>query len=126
MELKTPLLQRPMKELVAEVVKIKIPLAPILARAKRESETSKTTNLVVSLQRMTTRKTKKEPTPELSKEEEEVESKEEETVDSSSEEPESKEEAELASPPPEKKKKMKTRASNWKKPISAFKIPVPQ
>ena len=61
-EPKTPLPQRLMKELVAEVVKIKIPVAPASAKAKRESETPKTMSLEPSPQRMSTRKTNKEPT----------------------------------------------------------------
>ena len=121
MELKTPLPQQPMKELVAEVAKIEILAAPASTKAKKELETPKTTSSEPSLWRMSTKKTKKEPTRELSKKEEDAESSEEETVDSSSKELELEEEAELATPPLEKKKKMETRASDWKKPASAFK-----
>ena len=64
----------------------------------------------------------KEPSPEPSTEEEEAESSEEEEVESSGEELESEEEAEPATPPLEKKKKIETRASERKKPTSAFKI----
>ena len=91
-----------------------------LAKAKRESETPKTTSSEPSLQR-----TKKEPTSELSEEEEEAKSSEEETVDSSGEEPKLEEEAEPATPLLQKKKKMETRASDRKKPTSSFKTLVP-
>ena len=65
-ELKTPLPQHPMQELVAKVAKIEILAAPASAKTKRESETPKTTSSKPSSQkRMSTRKTKKEPTPEL-------------------------------------------------------------
>ena len=110
-----------MKELVAEVAKIEVPAVLASSKAKRKSETPKTTSLEPSPQRMSTRKTKKEPKPELSEEEEEAESSEEERVDNSSEEPESEEEAKPATPLLEKKKKMETRASDKKKPASAFK-----
>ena len=125
-ELKTPLLQRPIKELVLKIAKIEIPIALALAKAKKESETPKTTSSEPSQWKMNTRKTKKEPTPELRKEKEEANSSEEETVDSSSKELESEEEAEPATPPPEKKKKMETWASDWKKPTFVFKTLVPQ
>ena len=125
-EPKTPLLQHPIKELIAEVAKIEIPVAPTPAKTKRESKTPKTTSLEPSSQRMSIRKTKKESTPELSEEEEEAESSEEETMNSSSGEPESEDEAEPATTLPEKKKKMETRASDWKKLASTFKTPVPQ
>ena len=34
MELKTPLLQRPMKELIAKIAKIEVPVAPASAKTK--------------------------------------------------------------------------------------------
>ena len=107
------------------MAKIEIPAVPASAKAKRESKTSKTTCLEPFPWRMSTRKTKKKPTLELSEEEEEAKSSEEETVDSFGEEPESEEEAELAIPPPMKKKKMEIQASDQKKPASAFKTPIP-
>ena len=118
-ELKTPLPQHPMQELVAEVAKIGIPAAPASAKMKRESETPKTTSSKSSPRRMSIRMMKKEPTPELESEEEEAESSEE--VESSSEGSESEEEAEPTTPLPEKKKKMDTWAYDRKKPTSAFK-----
>ena len=123
-ELKTLLLQRPMKELVVEIAKIEVLVALALAKTKmtkRELETPKTTSSEPSLQRSTRKKTK-EPSPEL--EEEETESLEE--VESSGQEPESEEEAKPTTPPPEKKKKTKTWASEQKKPASAFKTLVSQ
>ena len=125
-ELKTLLPQRSIKELIAEVAKIEIPAALAPTKMKTKSETPKTTSFEPSLQRMSTKKTKKEPTLELSKEEEEAKSLEEETVDSSGREPESENEAEPATPLPEKKKKMETRASDRKKTAFAFKTSVPK
>ena len=124
-ELKTPLPQRSIKELVAKIAKIEIPAAPASAKTKmtkRELETPKTTSSKPSLQR-STRKKMKEPSLEPSIEEEEVESSEEEEVESSDEEPESEEEAKPTTPPLEKKK-IKTQASERKKPTFAFKTPV--
>ena len=63
-----------MKELVAMVAKIEIPTAPASAKAKKESETPKTTSSESLPRRMSTRKTKKEPMPKLESEEEDVES----------------------------------------------------
>ena len=105
MELKTPLPQHPIKELIAEVAKIETLAIPASANAKRESETSKTMSSKSSPQRMSTRKMKKEPTPELSEEEEEAKSSKEEIVDSSDGEPKLEDEAEPAIPPLEEKKR---------------------
>ena len=124
MELKTPLPQHPMQELVAEVAKIEIPAPLASAMTKMELKTPKTTSSEPSSQwRMSTRKTKKEPTPELESEEEEVKSLDK--VESSGEDLESKEEAEPATLPPEKKK-METQAFDRKKPASTFKISTSQ
>ena len=123
MELKTPLLQRPMQELFAKVAKIEIPTAPTSAKTKRESETPKTmSSEPFSQWRMSTKKTKKEPTLELKSEEEGVESLYK--VESFGEDSKSEEEAKPATPPP--KKKMETRASDKKKPTSTFKTPASQ
>ena len=106
-ELKIPLSQHLMQELVAEVAKIKISAAPAFAKTKRESRTPKTTSFEPSSQRrMKTRKTKKEPTAELELEEEEAESSKE--VKSSGEDLELEEEAKPVTPLLEKKKKMET------------------
>ena len=117
-ELKTPLPQWLIKELVAEVAKIEILAAPASAKAKKESETPKNTSSEPSPQRISTRKTKKEPTLELS------ESLGKEMADSFGKKSELEEEAEPATLLP--KKKMETQASDWKKPAFAFKTPVPQ
>ena len=107
------------------MAKIEILVAPASTKTKKESETPKiTSSEPSSQQRMSTRKTKKEPTPDFKLEEEEVESSDK--VESSNEDPESKEEAELATPLPEEKKKMETRASDRKKPASTFKTPASQ
>ena len=125
MQLKTPLTQRQMQELVVEVAKIKILASPASAKIKRELETLKTMNSKPSSQRrMSTRKMKKEPTLELESKEEEAESSEE--VESFGEDLESEEEAEPITPPLEKKKKMETQASDRKKPTSAFKTSASQ
>ena len=81
MEMKTPLPQRPIKELIVEVVKIEIPAAPALAKTK-ESRTPKTTSSKPSLRKGGRKKTK-ELSPES--EEEEAQSLEEEEVECSSE-----------------------------------------
>ena len=86
----------------------------------KESKTLKTTSLEPSPRR-SGKKKQKEPTPKS--EEEEAKSLEEE-VENFGEELESEEEAELATPPPKKKKRIETRAFDWKKPTSTFKIPV--
>ena len=108
MELKTHLPQRPIQELVAEVAKIEISAALASTKTKREPETPKTTSSEPSSQRkMSTRKTKKEPTSELESEKEEAEFSKE--VESFGEDPESEEDAELVTLPlEEKKKKMET------------------
>ena len=116
-ELKTPLSQCLGKEQVAEAPKIVVPVAlvPIATEmTERESETPKTTSFDPFLKRMSTRKTKKDPTPDPSSEEEDdgsSEELEEEEVASSNNELESREEeAEPTTPPPEKKR-FKTWAS---------------
>ena len=118
------------KEQVVEAPMIMVLVAPTPAAMKmteRESETPKTTSFDPSLRRMSTRMTKKEPTPDPSSEEEEDRSSEEleeEEVVSSSDELESgKEEVEPATPPSEKKR-FKTWASERKKPASFFKTPI--
>ena len=83
-ELKTPLLQCLMRELVAKVAKIEIPVAPASGKTKtteKELETPKTTSSEPSLRKSVRKKTKE---PFLESEEEESESSEE--VESSSEE----------------------------------------
>ena len=116
-ELKTPLPQRLVKELVAKIAKIEVLAALATKAIEKESEIFKTTSSEPSSQQRSSRK-KKEPT--LKSEEEEAESLEEE-VESSSEEPELEEEVELATPSLEKKKRIETRSSDRKKPNFAFK-----
>ena len=77
-EVKTPLPQRPVKELVAGLAKIEIPLAaellaatPATAKAKRtgmDSETPKTTSFEPSSQKKSVKKKKKEPSLESEEE----------------------------------------------------------
>ena len=124
MELKTPLPQRPSKELVPEVKKKETPLVvvPTKKMTERESETPKMTSFEPSPQQKNMRKKKKEPTLDPSTKEEDAESsKELEEVESFGEEPESKEGAEPTTASLEKKKKIETWASEQKKPDSIFK-----
>ena len=120
-EMKTPILHQPVKELVFELAKIEVPAAPAMKATEKESKSPKTTSSKPSSQWRSGRKKKKEPTPESR--EEEAKSLEEE-MENSSEEPESEEEAELATPPPKKKKRIKTQSSDWKKLASTFKSAV--
>ena len=104
-EVKTPLPQRPGKELVAKSVKIELPAAVAKTKTGKDSDTPETSS-EPSPWKMSLRKTKKELTPKLESDEEEDKSLEE--IGSSSGDPESKEEAEPATSPPEKKKRMDT------------------
>ena len=115
-KIKTPLLQKPIKELVAGLAEIKVPAAIPTSipsarkkKAKRDSTSSKP-----SSQQRRNRKKKKEPS--LESEEEEESTKE---IGSSVEE-----EAEPETLPPDKRRRMDTRASDKKKPGPEFKTSV--
>ena len=126
-ELKTSLQRCLGKEPIAEVHKVVTPMSRVQMKLKmieRELETPKTTSSNPFPRTVSTRKTKKEPTPNLStKTEEEGSSKDVEEVEmvNSNEELETEEEgAELETPPLEKTK-LKTRTFERKKSTPAFK-----
>ena len=126
-EVKTPLPQWPVKELVAGLAKIEIPpgtiptTIPTTVRTKKigkDLETPKTRNSKPSSQKKSVKK-KKEPFLESEEEEESTEG-----TRSSGGGAESEEEPEPATPLPEKRKRMDMRASDKKKSTSTFKTPV--
>ena len=127
--LKTPLHQRPIKEVIAEVAKIEIlpaatraaTLATVKTKKTEKDLETKTISSELSLHRKSAKKKTKEPSPE-SKEEEESTAEE---TGSSGEEQESEEEAKPMTLPAEKRRRMETQASDKKKPAFMFRTPVP-
>ena len=127
MDLKTPLQHCPSKEPIAKVQKVVTLASPVQVKLKMtemEPNTPKMMSSDLFPQRISTRKKKKEPTPDSSIEMEEegsFEEVEEVEMVSSSEEPESEEEEAEPETLLPKKTKLKTWTSEQKKSILAFK-----
>ena len=113
-ELRTLLQQCPIKEVIAEVAKIEVPLVvtpaatPAIGKTKKTKKDldTKMPSSKPSLFRRSVKKKMKEPSPESEEEEESTEE-----TGSSRGDVESREEDKPATPLPKKKKRMDTRAS---------------